>query len=175
MRRVVSLGVALTVSGFLLPPARANEVVWTATGTVTSSIGAGFTPLATVGQPVEIELHYDDDAPAEPLAIGVFPGLFIRQEYRQDVNIDLRVTIGGSMWRGTLGTGSEASGTPYTIEVEDFEVGPGTTDLFKVRTDASDGASFSSFPGGAQGPGGAGNSIELEFRSAVSDSAAEPN
>jgi hypothetical protein len=168
MPRRLALGAALAV--MCAAPLRGNEVIWTASGTVSGVLGGAFTSLATTGDPVALELRYDDGAPREPAGITDIPGVFMHWEYRENVDLDLKATIGASTWRGTLASGSP--GQPHTIELQDFKVGPGTEDFFKVRVAAEDGAAFPSFPGT---PGGARNELTLEFRSALSTTAAEPD
>lgn len=170
MHRALVLTGALAGALALGPEGRANEVVWTAAGTVTNVAGASFAGLALVSAPVAIELRYDEDAPREAMAISEIPGLLAHYEYRVNVDLMIRITIGAQTWEGSVATGT--AGIPYTLEVQDFKIGPGTNDFFKARAAAEDGATFASFPGA---PGGPRNLIELEFRSATATGAAEPD
>lgn len=146
-----------------------GEIRWTASGTVDHVIGPGLSVLASVSDPVAIEFVYNDAAVREDFAISEFPEAWSHLEYREDVNIDFKVTIGPNTWHGTLATGSE--GGPRTIEVQDFNVGPETTDFFKLALSEADGASFASFPGVAVG---AAKVLRVEF-SDGSDTVAGPD
>lgn len=131
----------------------AAEVKWTARGSVSFVLGADLTPLASIADPVQIEFSYDNTATGEIFTQLFSPRtdqLFWEQaEYSQDVDIDIKITIRGNTWHGTLTSGTDA---PFrTIEIQDVRVGGGTKDFFKLNVAANDGASFPSFPGVAEG------------------------
>lgn len=140
------------------PFVAAGEIKWTATGTVDLVFGPGLSGVAVVSDPVQVEFSYSDAALREPLAISEFPGLWSHLEYRENVDIDLKVIIGANTWQGILGSGSK--GTPRAIEVQDYNVGPETTDFFKLAVSAGDGGVFPFFPGVAVG---ASTLLNVEF------------
>ena len=140
--------------------AEAATVRWTATGTVTSARGTNLGPLASVDDAVQIEFSYEDGAPE--VAITDIPQLgWTEKEYREGVDLRIRITIGANTWEGTIDTGSETA--PRTLEVRNTSIGPtdsASTDRFIARTAFADGATFPSFPGVAPGNS---TKLELEF------------
>ena len=142
----------------------AAEVRWTASGTVNFVVGAGLAQLAAVDEPVSLELSYNNASEGTIVRQLFSPAtdqlFWQEEEYYDGVDIDMKISIGGHTWRGTIGSGSE--GLPRTIEIRDVRVGGDTVDFFKVNVTGEDGGTFPSFPGGAAP--GANASMRLNFR-----------
>ena len=143
----------------------AAEVKWTGSGRVQFVRGADFLKVAAADDPVSIELSYDNAGQGQVFRqlFDLSDQLFWQQEeYYAAIDVDLRITIGGNTWHGTLASGAE--GPPYSIEVQDVRVAGDTVDFFKVTVAEEDGGTFPSFPGGAAL--GANPSLRVEFRDA---------
>ena len=126
----------------------AAEVEWNATGAVNVVRGEDFLSMAASGDPVTVELRYNNGSEGEVFRqiFDLNDQLFWQQEeYYQSVNLDIVITIGLHTWRGTLESGSP--GPPYTIEVQDVKVAGDTVDRFRLTVAEDDGGSFPLFPG----------------------------
>lgn len=141
----------------------AAEVKWIGSGRVEFVRGTELLQVASVDDSVSIELSYDNASQGHVFRqiFDLSDQLFWQQEeYYDAIDIDLRITIGGNTWRGTLASGSE--GPPYSIEVQDVRLAGDTVDFFKVTVAGEDGGNFPSFPGDAIL--GANPSLRVEFR-----------
>ncbi|MBB23073.1 MAG: hypothetical protein CMN04_09365 [Roseibacillus sp.] len=126
----------------------AAEVEWNATGAVNVVRGEDFLSMAASGDPVTVELRYNNGSEGEIFRqiFDLNDQLFWQQEeYYQSVNLDIVITIGLHTWRGTLESGSP--GPPYTIEVQDVKVAGDAVDRFRLTVSEDDGGSFPLFPG----------------------------
>ena len=112
----------------------AAEVEWNATGAVNVVRGEDFLSMAASGDPVTVELRYNNGSEGEIFRqiFDLNDQLFWQQEeYYQSVNLDIVITIGLHTWRGTLESGSP--GPPYTIEVQDVKVVGDAVDLSLIH------------------------------------------
>ena len=156
------------------PCGSAAEVKWIGSGSVKFVRGAELLQVAAVDDSVSIELSYDNASQGHVFRqiFDLSDQLFWQQEeYYDAVDIDLRITIGGNTWRGTLASGSE--GPPYSIEVQDVRLAGDTVDFFKVTVAGEDGGNFPSFPGGAIL--GVNPSLQVEFRDASIEGGEAPS
>mgnify|MGYP004230182813 CR=1 FL=1 len=155
----IVLGVLLTGSFC----GKCAEVQWTARGSVTLVRGEDFLQIATTGAPVSIELSYDNASEGEIFRqiFDFSDQLFWQQEeYYNQINLNLSITIGNNTWQGILGSGS--SGSPYSLEIQDVKLAGDTADFFRVTVAKEDGGSFPVFPGGDIP--GVNPSMRVEFR-----------
>ena len=94
---------AIALLGCLLSLASGEMVLWTASGSVNSTTGSFNAPSLAPDTPVSIRMTYDDRAiPDKP-----FNESFgrVSSDYRTDINLTIRITIGESQWEGNVITG----------------------------------------------------------------------
>ena len=145
MRFLTLLFAVLLLGSFQSPSA---EVEWTAAGNVSFVRGESFRSFVADGDPVTIELSYDNQGGGEVFRqiFDLNDQLFWQQEeYYQSIDLNLVIRIGAHTWHGSLESGS--AGPPYTIEVQDVRVAGDTVDRFRVTVAEDDGGTFPSFPG----------------------------
>ena len=123
---------------------KAAEIRWTASGTVLSTSGSGFSGTGvSTGQAVEVVMVYDSNASLNGrsyLPIGSsFAG---RAWFYGQANLGITVKIGGNVWSGLMP--NIAFGT-NVMESVCWDFG-GNPDWFKVTLDAARGGTFPSFP-----------------------------
>ena len=143
------LTIAFAISALSPFVGNSAEIEWTASGGVNFVRGGDFLSIAASGDPVTVELSYNNAGEGEIFRqiFDLNDQLFWQQEeYYSSIDVDLVVRIGEHTWRGILGSGS--SGPPYSIEVQDVKVGGDTADRFTVTVAEDDGGTFPSFPGG---------------------------
>ena len=172
MYRFIKIVLVVLVTGSFY--GNCAEVQWTASGSVSFVRGEHFLQVATEGAPVSIELSYDNASEGD-----IFRQIFDfndqlfwqQEEYYDDIDVSLSVTIGDNTWRGTLGSGS--SGSPYSIEIQDVKLAGDTVDFFRVTVAGEDGGNFPVFPGG--GIPGANPSMRVEFRDESTEDGEAPD
>ncbi|MGC6467269.1 MAG: hypothetical protein ACON5N_16950 [Akkermansiaceae bacterium] len=134
----------------LIATASGELVLWTASGAITSTSGEFEDPDLVVETPVDIRMTYDDSAPPDPPFNQSFGR--ISTDYRQDINLTIRITIDGFVWEGFVETGfggvpnpiTGAFPPPYTVVTDLRDAS--RIDSFTSLLHDGDGASFSRFP-----------------------------
>ena len=172
MYRYIKIFLSVLVAGSSC--GQCAEVQWTATGSVTLVRGEDFLQAAMVGAPVSIELSYDNASEGDIFRqiFDFSDQLFWQQEeYYNQINLNLSIRIGNESWQGTLGSG--ASGSPYSIEIQDVKLAGGTADFFRATVAKEDGGSFPVFPGGDIP--GANPSMRVEFRDESTEDGEAPD
>lgn len=140
---------SLALLGCLMAPAFGEIVLWTASGTVDSATGNFDVPSLSADTPVSIRMTYDDRAiPDKPF--NNFLGR-VSTDYRTDIDLTIRVTIGEFQWEGNVTTGISGTANslnifppPYTL-VTDVK-SSSSTESFTALLHSGDGATFSKFP-----------------------------
>lgn len=157
MRLVLILG----VMGWGTSTALSDRVHWTAKATVTEVTGAGLQALVAADELVEVEFSYDD------MGVGVarsgFVPFYQTFDFRENIELEMEVTIGGQSWSGSVSSG--VSGTPLTFEITDVEQLFGTFERVSPALSSRFGEVFSSFPGASAT---AANEVQLIFEDGVS-------
>jgi hypothetical protein len=156
MRAILACFVAITA-------ARADEIRWTALGTVTSVEGAGMAGLGIgTGEPVSLEMSYDSGAEVRPLSYLPIGGLVTgKAQFIGDIKLAVEVHAGGHTWRGGLAK----TGTVLSVMESDCYDLRGSPDRFNVALTTPSGAAFPEFP--PDGPQG-----DHEIRVEIADTSA---
>lgn len=143
---------------WVLVPAVASEIRWTASGTVSGTPGAGFSGLAAAGDPVAIELVYETGAVVNARSfIPIGDTIIGRAWFHGPLKLAITVTIGDATWRGEM---PEVSGETNVMESSCRDFG-GSPDWFKVTLDSARGGTYPAFP---QNGAETARSLEIEFR-----------
>jgi hypothetical protein len=123
-------------------PVQAEEIRWTALGTVTSVTGTGFSETGvTADDEVCVEMSYDSGATAE--GITELFGVFAEARFLGEIDLRIAVRIRGQTWSGAL---PAASSPTNAIVTSCWDNASGTPDELAVRLRTTDGATFPSFP-----------------------------
>jgi hypothetical protein len=128
--------------------AEAQEIQWTATGTVTAVSGTGFAGTASVSNPVSVKFSYSLVSDYYPL--NGFVGIRDNGEFYGNVGLTTEVTIGANTWKGFLAYSPPPPPSPAPIGVTALLVDAWrsdlTPDIFTVTASSGDPAVFSPFP-----------------------------
>ncbi|MCW1883788.1 hypothetical protein OKA04_03550 [Luteolibacter flavescens] len=123
----------------LILSAHAQQVEWTASGSVTSVSGSGF--AAAVTAPVSVKFSYSLVSTYQPLT-GII-NIADKGEFFGDIGLNMEVSIAGDTWKGTV-PNSPAHGT-YALLV-DALMPSAAPDIFTVTASSADTGVFSPFP-----------------------------
>ena len=132
---------ALAFFGLLSLSARAETVLWKATGTITEGTGVFFRNDLPPDAPLTIRVTYDDQAIPQNRVNLVFPGRF-EDDYRTGIDLRVIVTAGSYLWEGFVN--SAAATGPTTFHT--FTYSYPSAEAIKLTIDSSDGGTFPSFP-----------------------------
>ena len=134
---------ALVIWAISPPDVHAGEVIWTATGSVTS---AAASYGVTAGSPVTVRVSYQSEVQAKGLVGLFFPPstIYAKTRFHGDVGLLTEVRIGNKVWQGFVASLAENSGDMLLTEAWD---GGGTSDTFTIlATSAVAGTRFDLFP-----------------------------
>ena len=133
----------------LIGSLQAEIVLWKAAGAITVTSGNFVAPALPPGEPITIRMTYDDRATPDKPYNGSLGR--VDTDYRSDIDLMIKITIGETIWQGTVATGlggtPSAIGTlppPYTL-VTELRSYP-ANEKFEAQIHDGDFGTFSSFP-----------------------------
>lgn len=142
---------SLLLVALTLASSKAETVLWTAQGTVTTATGEFEGP--SIEQAVQIRMTYNDESIAENPHRNVLGS--IDREYRQEIDLNIEITIGEQSWIGEVNTAPSA--LPRTLVTEERSFGT-TSESIEVILDTSDGATIT-----ASDSANEATELQLEF------------
>lgn len=120
----------------------AEEITWTATGTVSSVSGSGFT--AGIGSQVSVKASYQTGLAVSTIQyIPIGGSIFKKTEFTGNIGLKIEVTIGTSTWSGEVPSSPAGGTTPLLTDAWD---GNGPSDIFTITASSLDSGTFSPFP-----------------------------
>lgn len=125
------------------PGVRGREIVWTATGSVTS---AAASYGVTAGSPVRVRVSYQSEVQAKGLTGLFFPPstFYAKTRFHGNVGLLTEVRIGTKVWQGFVASLAENGGDMLLTEAWD---GGGMSDTFTMlATSSVAGTRFDLFP-----------------------------
>ncbi|MEJ6644160.1 MAG: hypothetical protein QNL33_12990 [Akkermansiaceae bacterium] len=122
-----------------------EPVLWTATGSVTSTAGSFVDPSVPAGTPVTFRMTYNDRA-IEDLPFTNSLGR-VESDFRNDIDLSITLKIGELTWDGHVLTG--LAGSPYTL-VARLKSYP-APESFEPAIRGDDAGTFESFPSLVEG------------------------
>jgi hypothetical protein len=130
----------------LASPTNAEEIRWTASGTVTT-VSAGFGAFASVGNPVLVKFSYQTGASLDTssfLTNGEWS--YAKTEFYGNIGLTMEVTIGSSTWKGQIPTCAMGGTLALLTDAWDGPNPADTADVFTALASSADSGTFSPFP-----------------------------